>query len=73
MIHTLSSHLRRSAASALLMAAVFPALLNAQQAPAQAVSAAANPHNRILLVLPFDNGTNQPSLEWIREGLRRSC
>lgn len=49
------------------MAAVFPALLNAQQAPAQAVSAAANPHNRILLVLPFDNGTNQPSLEWIRE------
>lgn len=67
MIHTLSSHLRRSAASALLMAAVFPALLNAQQAPAQAVSAAANPHNRILLVLPFDNGTNQPSLEWIRE------
>ena len=23
--------------------------------------------NRILLVLPFDNGTGQPSLEWVRE------
>jgi tetratricopeptide (TPR) repeat protein len=25
--------------------------------------------NRILLVLPFDNGTGQPSLEWIREAV----
>jgi len=24
-------------------------------------------HGRILLVLPFDNGTGQPSLEWVRE------
>ena len=33
----------------------------------QAAADAANPHNRILLVLPFDNGSSQPSLEWIRE------
>ena len=25
--------------------------------------------NRILLVLPFDNGTGQPNLEWIREAV----
>lgn len=36
-------------------------------AHAQAAVEAANPHNRILLVLPFDNNTNQPNLEWIRE------
>jgi len=28
---------------------------------------AAGEHGRILLVLPFDNRTGQPSLEWIRE------
>jgi tetratricopeptide (TPR) repeat protein len=35
------------------------------QAPAE--SAAAAGKGRILLVLPFDNRTGQPSLEWIRE------
>ena len=34
------------------------------QAPSEA---AAGGKNRILLVLPFDNGTGQPNLEWIRE------
>jgi tetratricopeptide (TPR) repeat protein len=39
------------------------------EANAQAVEGAAGSagKNRILLVLPFDNGTGQPSLEWIRE------
>ena len=35
--------------------------------PAQAPADAAAGHGRILLVLPFDNKTGQPSLEWIRE------
>ncbi len=36
------------------------------QAPAETGPAAAD-RGRILLVLPFDNRTGQPSLEWIRE------
>jgi tetratricopeptide (TPR) repeat protein len=36
------------------------------QAPTVTDSTAAG-HSRILLVLPFDNRTGQPSLEWIRE------
>lgn len=36
-------------------------------ANAQAVDAGNAGKNRILLVLPFDNGTGQPNLEWIRE------
>jgi tetratricopeptide (TPR) repeat protein len=36
------------------------------QAPAENGPTAAG-HGRILLVLPFDNRTGQPSLEWIRE------
>ena len=35
-----------------------------QAAPSDAANAG---KNRILLVLPFDNGTGQPNLEWIRE------
>ena len=34
---------------------------------AQAPADAGEEHGRILLVLPFDNKTGQPSLEWIRE------
>ena len=34
--------------------------------PAEAAAATAG-KDRILLVLPFDNRTGQPSLEWIRE------
>jgi tetratricopeptide (TPR) repeat protein len=37
---------------------------NAQAAAADAGNAG---KNRILLILPFDNGTAQPNLEWIRE------
>jgi hypothetical protein len=36
------------------------------QSPAEQASSAAD-RTRILLVLPFDNRTGQPSLEWIRE------
>jgi len=36
------------------------------QSPAE-VGSSAGGHERILLVLPFDNRTGQPSLEWIRE------
>ncbi len=35
---------------------------------AQAASGPTSGEGRILLVLPFDNNTGQPSLEWIREG-----
>jgi len=38
-----------------------------QAAGAAAASASAANGGRILLVLPFDNRTGQPSLEWIRE------
>ena len=37
------------------------------RAQATATEAANAGKNRILLVLPFDNGTGQPNLEWVRE------
>ncbi len=50
--------------------ALIPALLSCTclhaQLAADAVKSLTN-HGRILLVLPFDNRTGQPSLEWIRE------
>jgi tetratricopeptide (TPR) repeat protein len=50
--------------AALVLAASFGGTLAARaQAPADAAAG----HGRILLVLPFDNKTGQPSLEWIRE------
>ena len=58
---SLRSHLRR------IVLLVFAPVLIAPAAHPQAASDAVNPHNRILLVLPFDNGAGQPSLEWIRE------
>lgn len=67
MVHSPSLHKR---SLALLFFAVIPfawLLAPAPKAHAQAAAEAANPHNRILLVLPFDNNTNQPNLEWIRE------
>ncbi|HEY1649062.1 MAG TPA: tetratricopeptide repeat protein [Terracidiphilus sp.] len=46
--------------------ALFPAVYASAQAPAEDAYAAAD-RGRILLVLPFDNRTGQPSLDWIRE------
>lgn len=43
------------------------ALLFVPRGHAQAAPDAAGGQGRILLVLPFDNNTGQPSLEWIRE------
>jgi tetratricopeptide (TPR) repeat protein len=54
----------RLVALALLM---IPALCPAFQANSLAADAGAG-RGRILLVLPFDNNSGQPSLEWIREG-----
>ena len=39
----------------------------APKAHSQSIANPANPRARILLLLPFDNGSNQPNLEWIRE------
>jgi tetratricopeptide (TPR) repeat protein len=61
-VFSLPSHLRRS----LFLVAIL-ALFAAHAAHSQAAADTANPRNRILLVLPFDNGSNQPNLEWIRE------
>ena len=67
-----SSRLRRLAC-VLIAAAFLPVLIFAQtpspiQAPAPTEAGAATAgKDRILLVLPFDNRTGQPSLEWIRE------
>jgi tetratricopeptide (TPR) repeat protein len=56
------------AAGAGLLAFSFAAGANAQAgAPTAPGSGAADPHGEVLLVLPFDNRTGQPSLEWIRE------
>jgi tetratricopeptide (TPR) repeat protein len=44
-----------------------PALCPGLQANPQAADTGAG-RGRILLVLPFDNSSGQPSLEWIREG-----
>jgi tetratricopeptide (TPR) repeat protein len=44
-------------------------IAQAQQSPAGTDSAAAaQPHGRLLLVLPFENHTGQPNLDWIGEG-----
>ena len=52
---------------ALLLALALSAVLPADaQSGSESASAAAD-HGRILLVLPFDNRSGQPSLEWIRE------
>jgi tetratricopeptide (TPR) repeat protein/TolB-like protein len=50
---------------ALLLALPIAVVARAQVAP----EAANAGKNRILLVLPFDNGTGQPNLEWVREAV----
>jgi tetratricopeptide (TPR) repeat protein len=59
---------RRFAVSAglALVFSLFSAVWLSAQSPAEVAGAAAD-RGRILLVLPFDNQTGQPSLEWIRE------
>lgn len=53
------------AAGAVLLATMAAGLqLLAQGSPSEGANAG---KNRILLVLPFDNATGQPNLEWIRE------
>lgn len=50
------------------VAALSTALSGSAQAPADnAASTPAADRGRILLVLPFDNRTGQPNLEWVRE------
>jgi tetratricopeptide (TPR) repeat protein len=49
------------------MLLVTPAFSVQAHAQATATDAADAGKNRILLVLPFDNGTGQPNLEWVRE------
>ena len=61
----LSAPLRRSLLFALALALIAAPALFAQSASDAANPA--NPHSRILLVLPFENHTGQPSLDWIRE------
>jgi tetratricopeptide (TPR) repeat protein len=48
----------------LLLALAFGVRAHAQAIATDAANAG---KNRILLVLPFDNGTGQPNLEWVRE------
>jgi len=47
--------------------AFFGAANTMGQTPASGETAEDASHGRVLLVLPFDNRTGQPSLEWIRE------
>jgi tetratricopeptide (TPR) repeat protein/nucleotide-binding universal stress UspA family protein len=51
----------------LLLALSTTANARAQAAAANSGTGSAEGRGRILLVLPFDNRTGQPSLEWIRE------
>ena len=71
MIFYLSSRRRGALHTALLLGlALVLAICIAPRTPAQTApepGPAAAGSGRILLVLPFDNRTGQPSLEWIRE------
>jgi hypothetical protein len=67
----LNSSLRKKAwpvCVALALSLVFVGQVRGQNAADAVAQEAANAgRGRILLVLPFDNRTGQPSLEWIRE------
>ena len=58
-----------SGAALILSVALFSTVCAQAQAPGDnpATSTPAADRGRILLVLPFDNRTGQPSLEWVRE------
>jgi tetratricopeptide (TPR) repeat protein/TolB-like protein len=64
-VHTNFSYRLRSAIQ--LAATLGAVLAFALTTTANARGQAASESGRILLVLPFDNATGQPSLEWIRE------
>jgi tetratricopeptide (TPR) repeat protein/nucleotide-binding universal stress UspA family protein len=51
----------------LLLAIAFFAAVSVRAQTSGEIGPSAGGHGRILLVLPFDNRTGQPSLEWIRE------
>jgi tetratricopeptide (TPR) repeat protein len=57
---------RCAVAGLVLLVALVPGRINGQ---GNATDGANAGKNRILLVLPFDNGTGQPSLDWIREAV----
>jgi tetratricopeptide (TPR) repeat protein len=64
-LRKLLAHARPSAAVFAVAAVLSPVFPHAQSPADEARSTA--DQARILLVLPFDNRTGQPSLEWIRE------
>jgi tetratricopeptide (TPR) repeat protein/TolB-like protein len=57
---------RVSTAALAIIPALFSCTCVSAQLTADPIKSLTN-HGRILLVLPFDNRTGQPSLEWIRE------
>ena len=59
----------RLSAALALATLMFSAICVWAQTPAAAIASAepSTGHDRILLVLPFDNRTGQPNLEWMRE------
>ena len=60
--------MRRLAAGAMLaVLCVLAAAAGAQEQPGDGGGARSSAGGRVLLVLPFDNRTGQPSLEWMRE------
>lgn len=54
-------------AFALLCALPAPALPGTTQSAAETATLPAKMHHRLLMVLPFDNRTSQPNLDWIGE------
>jgi tetratricopeptide (TPR) repeat protein len=61
------SHRFRPLWQVLAPAALLSALIPCISATAQAPAPETAERGRILLVLPFDNNTGQPSMEWVRE------
>ncbi|MGD0739764.1 MAG: hypothetical protein ABR957_09220 [Terracidiphilus sp.] len=60
--------MRRLAAGAMLaVLCVLAAAVGAQEQPGAGGEARSSGGGRVLLILPFDNRTGQPSLEWMRE------
>ena len=56
-----------TAAALAVLAVTFSAGVRSIAQATPASSSSSGDTDRILLVLPFDNRTGQPSLEWVRE------